>query len=82
MKHLFIGLDFGSDSVRALLTDECGNQLAESVHNYTRWGRGLYCNAAKGQFRQHPADYLEGMEKVISAVLADRKSTRLNSSHA
>ena len=72
MKHLFIGLDFGSDSVRALLTDECGNQLAESVHNYTRWGRGLYCNAAKGQFRQHPADYLEGMEKVISAVLADQ----------
>ena len=69
MKHLFIGLDFGSDSVRALLTDECGNQLADCVHNYTRWGKGLYCDAAKGQFRQHPADYLEVLDETLPQLL-------------
>ena len=75
MKDLFIGLDFGSDSVRALLVDECGNQLAESVHNYSRWSKGLYCDASRGQFRQHPLDYLEGMEKVVSGVLKNQDAS-------
>ena len=69
MPRLLIGLDFGSDSVRALLVDENGYVLAGAVHAYTRWGRGEFCDAAKGQFRQHPLDHLEGMEKVIGEVL-------------
>ena len=69
MEKLFIGLDFGSDSVRALLVDGKGMELSSAVANYRRWSMGKYCDAAKGQFRQHPADYLEAMEKVIGDVL-------------
>lgn len=69
MPRLLIGLDFGSDSARALLVDENGQVLAGAVHAYTRWGRGEFCDAAKGQFRQHPLDHLEAMEKVIGEVL-------------
>ncbi|MBR2372785.1 MAG: ribulokinase [Lentisphaeria bacterium] len=68
-KELLIGLDFGSDSVRALLIDSCGKQIAESVAAYPRWQSGLYSNAGECRFRQHPLDYLECMEQVIKAVL-------------
>jgi L-ribulokinase len=61
----FIGLDFGSDSVRALLVDSQGNELATAVHEYSRWQQQQYCNAEHYQFRQHPLDYLEGMENVV-----------------
>ncbi|MBO7146421.1 MAG: ribulokinase [Lentisphaeria bacterium] len=64
-----IGLDFGSDSVRAVLVNTKGEQLATSVHNYTRWAAGKYSDAAVSRFRQHPLDYLEGTEKVIRDVV-------------
>ena len=71
MEKYLIGLDFGTDSVRALLVNDTGKELASAVCEYPRWRQGLYSNAAKSQFRQHPADYLEGMEKVLKSVLKD-----------
>ena len=53
-----IGLDFGSDSVRAVLVTENGAVLASCVKNYPRWMEGLYSNPATSQFRQHPLDYI------------------------
>ncbi|MBE6357367.1 MAG: ribulokinase [Lentisphaerae bacterium] len=74
MKNSFIGVDFGSDSVRAVLVTADGEILAQSVHNYSRWAQGLYSDASKSQFRQHPKDYLEGLESVIKGVLAGQNA--------
>ncbi len=61
-----IGLDFGTDSVRAVLADaQNGKELATAVFEYPRWKAGMYCDAAASRFRQHPLDYVEGMEYVI-----------------
>lgn len=80
MNDYVIGVDFGSDSVRALLIDaHNGREIATSVHNYNRWSRGEYSSAAESRFRHHPLDYAEGLEAVLQEVLAtvpDRNSLR------
>ena len=68
-KNLVIGIDFGSDSVRALLVGIDGRIVTSSVHAYRRWGEGRYCDPAANRFRQHPLDYLEGIEAVVRGVL-------------
>ncbi|MEZ4687543.1 MAG: FGGY family carbohydrate kinase, partial [Bacteroidia bacterium] len=72
MKSYVIGLDYGSDSVRAVLIDTAnGATLASHVHWYQRWVEGKYCNAAINRFRQHPLDHIEGLENVITSVVKD-----------
>ncbi|WP_256009875.1 ribulokinase [Desertivirga xinjiangensis] len=67
-----IGLDYGTDSVRALLVDALsGKELGSAVHYYTRWKEGKYCDPQSSQFRQHPLDYIEGMERTITEVLGN-----------
>lgn len=66
-----IGVDFGTDSVRALLVNaHTGQTVGTHVHEYVRWKQGLYCAPAQSQFRQHPLDYLEGLEASIKGALA------------
>jgi L-ribulokinase len=66
-----IGLDFGSDSCRAVLVDcASGACLATAVHAYPRWARGEYCDPQAQRFRQHPLDYIEALEAVVAGVLA------------
>ena len=66
-----IGLDFGTDSVRALIVDaRDGHEITSAVFQYPRWKAGKYCDAAASMFRQHPLDYLEGLEHSIKAALA------------
>lgn len=65
-----IGVDYGTDSVRSLLVDAAtGEELALSVFEYPRWKKGLFCDASKNQFRQHPLDYIEGLEYTVREVL-------------
>lgn len=71
LKKYAIGMDFGSDSVRALLVNTgTGEELATSVHYYTRWKQGKYCDPSKNKFRQHPLDYIEGIENTIKSVVS------------
>jgi L-ribulokinase len=66
-----IGVDYGSDSVRSVIVDaQNGRELASSVFYYPRWQQGLYCNAPQNQFRQHPLDYIEGLEQTIKDCIA------------
>ncbi len=71
MKKYVIGLDYGTDSVRAVLIDtENGAELASDVQWYARWKKGMYCDAPSNRFRQHPLDHIEGLEKTIKSVVA------------
>jgi L-ribulokinase len=61
-----IGVDYGTDSVRSVIVNAMnGEEVASSVFAYPRWKQGLYCDPSKNQFRQHPLDYVEGLEKTI-----------------
>ncbi len=65
-----LGLDYGTASVRSLLVDAVdGSEIASAVFDYPRWAAGKYCDAARNQFRQHPLDYLEGLEATVKEVL-------------
>lgn len=79
MKKYSIGMDFGSDSVRALLVDTItGEELSTAVHHYTRWKEGKYCDPSKNKFRQHPLDYIEGIENTIKSVVSQVSETVVN----
>ncbi len=69
-EKLVIGIDFGSDSVRTLIVNALtGAELGQSVYPYPRWNEGRYCNPGLNQFRQHPRDYIEGLELTVKGAL-------------
>ncbi|WP_404341765.1 ribulokinase [Pseudoalteromonas mariniglutinosa] len=69
MSRYTLGLDYGSDSVRALLVDvTTGKELASHLVNYPRWAQGLYCDPSKDQFRQHPQDYIDSLVEVVNGL--------------
>jgi L-ribulokinase len=65
-----IGTDYGTDSVRSVLVNAAnGTEIASSIFYYPRWKQGLYCNASANLFRQHPMDYIDGLETTIKDCL-------------
>jgi L-ribulokinase len=69
-KKYVIGLDYGTDSVRSVIVDtENGETVGTSVFEYPRWKKGLYCDPSVNRFRQHPLDYIEGMEHSVREAL-------------
>ena len=70
MEHAYvIGLDYGTDSVRALLVDALtGREIDSEVVLYPRWNKGLYSDPRVARFRQHPKDYLEALRQAGRAV--------------
>ncbi|MDR1929917.1 MAG: ribulokinase [Treponema sp.] len=66
-----LGLDYGSDSCRAVLIDAaCGREAGVSVQYYPRWAKGLYCDPPNNKFRQHPQDYLDVLEAAVREAAA------------
>jgi len=71
MKKFVIGLDYGTDSCRAIIVDaENGAEIASSVKYYPRWREGKYCNPQANQYRQHPLDYVETLVASVGDALA------------
>ncbi len=72
-----LGLDFGTNSVRALLVDTAdGQELATAIHDYESGREGIILDAADPNLaRQNPRDYVRGTEAVIKAVLAKARRT-------
>lgn len=65
-----IGVDYGTDSCRAVIVDAAtGAQITSAVSYYPRWKKGLYCDPAKDMYRQHPLDYVESLEKVMAGLM-------------
>lgn len=71
---LVIGIDFGSDSARAIVTDvQNGKKVGEGVWEYTRWSQGKYCDSSKRMFRQHPLDYIEALTESVRGAVEDAR---------
>jgi L-ribulokinase len=75
MKHSYsIGLDYGTNSVRALIVDTTdGREVASAVWNYEHGDHGVILSRDPNLARQHPEDYLKGAEKTLRKALADAK---------
>lgn len=73
-----IGIDYGSDSVRSVIVNaENGAELSSSVYYYKRWQKNLYCDPSSNQFRQHPLDYIEGLEHTVKECIAKAGGTSI-----
>jgi len=69
-KKFVIGIDYGTDSVRSVVVDTTNGEIVgTSVFDYPRWKKGLYCDPSINQFRQHPLDYVEGLEQSVKGAL-------------
>lgn len=70
MKYV-IGLDYGTDSCRAVIVNALnGNEIASAVKFYPRWKAGKYCDPNANRYRQHPLDYIEVLEESICEALS------------
>lgn len=66
-----LGVDFGTDSVRAVVADASDGAIAGmGVSDYPRWAQGKYCEPRENRFRQHPLDYMESLETAVRAACA------------
>lgn len=70
-KSLVLGIDFGSDSVRALVVSaHDGCERGAGTAAYRDWARGRFCDPVRQQFRQHPRDLLQAMTAAIRTAVA------------
>ncbi|MBC7364240.1 MAG: ribulokinase [Candidatus Aminicenantes bacterium] len=75
-----LGLDFGTNSVRALIVDtENGKEISTAVVNYPSGKAGILLDPKDPNLaRQNPADYVESMVKVVRQALQKAKKVRKN----
>jgi L-ribulokinase len=66
-----LGLDYGTNSVRAVIVDVSnGGEIATAVWNYAHGTNGVILARDPNLARQHPADYVKGAETTIRQALA------------
>ena len=78
-KKYVIGIDYGTDSVRSVVVDTTNGKIeGTAVFSYPRWKKGLYCDPSVNRFRQHPLDYIEGLEESVKGALKGLDSSIVN----
>jgi len=71
-----LGLDYGTNSVRALLVNTAnGKEVGTAVWPYEHGDDGVILSRDPNLARQHPADYLKGAEVAIKKALANAKKS-------
>ena len=71
-----IGLDYGTNSVRALIVNIAnGAEIAAAVWTYAHGTQGVILARDPNLARQHPADYINGAEITIKQALATAKKS-------
>lgn len=77
MARYALGIDYGTSSCRGVLVDLVnGSELAEAVYYYPHGVDGVVVSDTDRDLaRQHPADYLAGLESVSSGVIAAARAT-------
>ncbi len=70
-----IGLDYGTNSVRALLVNTVtGEEIATAIFNYPHGAAGINLDPKDPNLApQHPQDYLDGAQTTRKQVLAEGK---------
>ena len=71
-----VGLDYGTNSVRALVVDvRTGEEVGTGVFGYPSGERGILLDPRNPDLaRQHPQDYLDGLEASVRGALEDAAS--------
>ena len=70
-----IGLDYGTNSVRALVVNVAnGEEVGTAVWDYAHGKQGVILSRDPNLARQHPADYVTGAETTIKEALAAAKN--------
>ena len=71
-----IGLDYGTNSVRALIVNVAnGAEVTAAVWTYSHGTQGVILARDPNLARQHPADYVNGAAITIKQVLATAKKS-------
>jgi L-ribulokinase len=73
-----IGIDYGTNSVRALVVRaRDGAEIGSCVFDYPSGRQGILLDTADHHLaRQHPGDYLKGLEQSVQGALAAARKTR------
>lgn len=73
-RRFALGLDYGTNSVRALLVDvSTGEEAVSAVWNYAQGTNGVILSRDPHLARQHPEDYVRGAEETVKKVLSAAK---------
>jgi len=67
-----LGIDYGTNSVRALIVDtRTGEEIGTAVSDYRHGDKGVVLDAKDPNLaRQHPQDYIDGMLEAVAGALA------------
>jgi L-ribulokinase len=77
MPKYTIGLDYGTNSVRAVIADvRTGREIATAVYSYAHGEKGVILSGDPNLARQHPDDYVRGARLTIRRAARAARDAR------